>query len=187
MRSEPEISESRIPHTCLFEGCMEKVCQHHTCGTDCEYECVAFICRTCKPITGEASNKADALLIHAKMYELADKYSITDLKDLVKEKFQLACQLWWDTPTFANAAHYVFSTTPDQDKGLRDIVASTITSHAKILLTRPDIEALLSEFNDLTLDLLKAQVFVPSDDDEGRRSASGGHGGWSSLCTIGSF
>jgi len=65
-------------------------------------------------------------------------------------------------------------------------VASTITSHAKILLERPDIEALLSGFNDLTLDLLKAQVFIASFDDEGWRLAPSGHEGWSSLRTIGS-
>ncbi|KAG9186238.1 hypothetical protein G6011_02794 [Alternaria panax] len=66
------------------------------------------------------------LLIQAKMYEIADKYDVADLKDLVKEKFHWACTVSWNASTLSNAAHHVFSTTPEHEIGLRDTVISTI-------------------------------------------------------------
>jgi len=100
--------------------------------------------------------------VHAKMYEIADKYNIPELKELVKEKFSQACKLLWEAPTFGIAAHYAFSTTPDQDKGLRDIISATIAAHMKALLEKPEIEALLTEFNGLAYGLLKTQVYPAS-------------------------
>ena len=159
----PTTSGARFNHTCenFLIACAEKVCDHHTCETDCDSDCVYFTCRICKPVTGEASvkEKEQELLIHAKMYEIADKYDVADLKRLVEGKFLQACKLAWDAPAFGNAAHYVFSTTPDHDKGLRDIVSKTIAAHMKKLLRKPEIEALLTEFNGLAYDLLKIRVY----------------------------
>lgn len=92
------------------------------------------------------------------MYEIADKYGVVGLKDLTAEKFRRACQKFWDDATFAIAAHHAFSTTPDHDEGLRDIVSKTISDHMSELLKKPDIEALLTEFNGLAFGLLKAKT-----------------------------
>jgi len=88
------------------------------------------------------------------MYEIADKYEVRGLKDLAREKFQRSCKQFWDNDVFAVAAHHVFSTTPDSDKGLRDLVSLTISKHM-CLMDKPEIEALLTEFNGLAFDLLK--------------------------------
>jgi hypothetical protein len=76
------------------------------------------------------------------------------LKELAKEKFDHACQNFWYDPAFSIAAHHAFSTTPDDDKGLRDIVSRTIASHME-LLNKVEIEALMTEFNGLAFGLLK--------------------------------
>jgi len=102
------------------------------------------------------------------MYEIADKYDIPGLKDLVKEEFRLACKLSWNTLAFGNAAHYAFSTTPDHDKGLRDIVTDTIAAHMKALLKLPEIEALLTDFKGLAYDLLKIRVYPEFQHPGGR-------------------
>jgi hypothetical protein len=88
------------------------------------------------------------------MYETADKYLVVGLKDLAREKFDRACAKYWDDELFAPAAHHVFSTTPEYDKGLRDVVSRIFSEHM-ILLNKPSVEALLEEYNGLAIQVLK--------------------------------
>jgi hypothetical protein len=96
---------------------------------------------------------AEQLLTHVKMYEIADKYGVRGLKDLSKKKFSRACMHFWKDSNFAEAAEHVFSTTPDNDKGLRDIVSETIANHI-VLWKTPAIETLMTNLNGLALGVL---------------------------------
>ncbi|KAF1848767.1 uncharacterized protein K460DRAFT_384787 [Cucurbitaria berberidis CBS 394.84] len=154
-----------FPHICSDNRygyiCRDDLCDHHVCGEDCTRSCVEFTCKQCYPPTSpvpDIQGPASQLLVHAEMYEIADKYDIVGLKDLVVEKFNRACQNFWDDPTFAIAAHHAFSTTPDHDKGLRDIVSKTISDHMVALVQKPEVEALLTEFNGLAFGLLKMKT-----------------------------
>ena len=91
------------------------------------------------------------------MYEIGDKYDVLGLKQLALAKFSLAYTEHWDSRKFASAAHHTFSTTPESDKGLRDIVTKTISDHMQILKS-PAVEALLTEFNGLAVALLKMRA-----------------------------
>ncbi|KAF2023318.1 hypothetical protein EK21DRAFT_105378 [Setomelanomma holmii] len=82
------------------------------------------------------------LLLHAKMYEIGDKDDVKGLKDLARDKFLRRCNEYWDDYRFTPAAHHVFTTTPDEDVGLRSIVTSMISPHIE-LLNKPIEEALL--------------------------------------------
>jgi hypothetical protein len=146
-----------FPHSC--HGCnpyyqQRNICPHHICGQQCDYDCYAFTCKICAP---SMEGSASQLLTHAQLYELADKYSVVGLKALCQEKFKHACLHFWNDENFSVAANYVFSTTPDHDKGLRDIVSTTISDHM-VLLKKPEIEALMTEFNGLAFGLLKAKA-----------------------------
>ncbi|EDU41348.1 BTB domain containing protein [Pyrenophora tritici-repentis] len=105
------------------------------------------------PTTG-----SEQLLTHAKMYEIAEKYDVVGLKDLVKEKYDRACSKYWNAPSFAASAYHVFSTTLEHDKGLRDIVFKTIATHMQTLVKKPEVETLLTEFNGLAFGLLKMKI-----------------------------
>ena len=159
-----------FPHTCSHpnRACTKPhICPHHTCSNnkDCRtgshlYTCSNFNCEECNPsalplslITGEA----DQLLLHSEMYETADKYDVVGLKDLVIEKFHRACQHFWDSDMFSVAAHHIFSTTPEHDIGLRDIVSATISAHMG-LIKKPEVKALLNEFNGLALGILEEKI-----------------------------
>jgi hypothetical protein len=91
------------------------------------------------------------------MYEIADKYDVVGLKDLAIEKFRRACHHFWNTDEFSVAAHHVFSTTPDHDKGLRDIVSAAISAHMG-LIKKPEVKVLLTEFNGLALGILEEKI-----------------------------
>ncbi|PSN72528.1 hypothetical protein BS50DRAFT_545130 [Corynespora cassiicola Philippines] len=120
---------------------------------DWNRDCDDFNCDTCTEHE-PTQPAANPLLIHSKMYEIADKYDVAGLKDLVKEKFDCACQSLWYSPEFPVAAHHAFSTTPEKDKGLRDIISKTLASHME-LIDEPAIESLLTEFNGFAFGLLK--------------------------------
>jgi hypothetical protein len=90
------------------------------------------------------------------MYEMADKYEVVGLKELAKEKFSRGCKRFWDTPDFPIAAFHAFSTTPEEDKGLRDCVSRSIATNLQ-LVRKPKIRALLMKFNGLALGILEAK------------------------------
>jgi hypothetical protein len=150
-----------FPHNCnLCRSNVQArfVCSHHACGNDCNYRCGSFICDECtRPRPPAPSSDSDQLLIHAKMYEIADKYDVVGLKDLVQEKFKRACGKFWNDDNFPIAANHAFSTTLAEDKGLRDIVSATISDH-RDLLQKPEIQALMTEFNGLALGILLKMV-----------------------------
>lgn len=74
------------------------------------------------------------------------------------EKFNRACQNFWDDPFFATAAYHTFTTTRENDNGLRDIVSKTIADHIPEMVEKPEIEALLTEFDGLAYGVLKMKM-----------------------------
>ncbi|KAH6003989.1 hypothetical protein HBI39_022250 [Parastagonospora nodorum] len=156
----------KFPHTCGPNGCAAcNVCGHHICGSSCGSHsswCADFVCKFCCPnaITialPSPDGNAEQLLLHAKMYEIGDKYDVIGLKQLAREKFLRASAKYWDSEYFAPAAHYAFSTTPEDDKGLRNVISNIVSQHMG-LLNKPAVEALLTEFNGLAVGLLKMRA-----------------------------
>lgn len=139
-----------------------EVCPHHYCGSQCLHNCVEFVCKECCPHATRVklpppAGHATQLQLHAQMYELGDKYEVLGLKDLVRGKFLRSCAKYWNNDLFAPAAHYAFSTTPEDDLGLRKAISSVISQHMTIL-NKPAVEALLAEFNGLALGFLKSRA-----------------------------
>jgi hypothetical protein len=146
-----------FPHTCYdrYGDCGNpRLCPHHHCGNDCNYACIRFVCTVCTTpaLTGSSSQ----LLTHSKIYEVAEKYEVTGLKELAREKFNRGCKLFWNTSDFHIAARHAFSTTPENDGGLRNLVSRTIAEHIQ-LAQKPEIRTLLMQFNGLALGVLDAK------------------------------
>lgn len=155
-------SQQTAPHTCPGEANRDEwgnrgqcswICPHHHCGRQCDYTCADFICTQCITVEGDPSQ----LILHTQMYEMADRYDVVGLKALSIEKFRRACMRFWDHPEFAQAAYHAYTTTPDDDKGLRSVVYETLSKHMSLLL-KPEVEGLMVEFNGLSFDLLMAKA-----------------------------
>lgn len=87
------------------------------------------------------------------MYDIAEKYGVPGLKDLAKKKFSLACGVFWDSVEVAEAAEHVFTTTPEEDKGLRKYVVETLSAHREIV-TKAGIKTFLQKRPELMYELL---------------------------------
>jgi hypothetical protein len=138
---------------CRNYGSSRLFCIHHTCGISCAFTCKDYVCDICSPPPIIIPGPSSQLLVHAKMYEIGDKYHVSGLKELSKFKFELACAKFWDDDAFAAAAGHAFSTTPEEDKGLRTIVCRTISEHMGLLKKR-EVGMLMEEVNGLAFGLL---------------------------------
>lgn len=94
------------------------------------------------------------LITLAKMYAIADKYDIKGLQSLSRDKFKLAAANNWNHSDLPSAIYTVYTSTPDSNMGLRDIVANLISDHMS-LLRKSEVEALMRDFNGLAFDLFK--------------------------------
>lgn len=100
--------------------------------------------------------KQTGLITHARMYSLADQYQISSLKLLARSKFEKAASEHWDHDEFPVAVRVAYTTTLEEDTGLRKIVIQVFTDHME-LLNKPAVEASMRELNGLSYDLLKVR------------------------------
>ena len=75
------------------------------------------------------------------VYAIAEKYDIPDLKDMSRGKFQILARSKWPHDGFYTLAEEVFSTTPDTDMGLRQIVLDLCEEHFQDIVKDKDSRA----------------------------------------------
>ncbi|GAB1740736.1 hypothetical protein NU219Hw_g5821t1 [Hortaea werneckii] len=114
----------------------------------------------CSGLLGHGPGDAGAIM-HAKVYALGSKYQIPSLQSASLKKFEEAAALAWATDEFVHAVHLVHSTTPDSDKGLRDVTARVILEHDDELCSKPAMEAVIRSFDGLAYNLFKEQTKRP--------------------------
>ena len=73
------------------------------------------------------------LTIHAKVYALAEKYTIEGLKSLALKKFKTDLDLHWASADFLKAAKEVYTSTIPKDRPMRDVVVETFGRHPYLL------------------------------------------------------
>ncbi|EAT77701.2 hypothetical protein SNOG_14849 [Parastagonospora nodorum SN15] len=148
-----------FPHSC-FNTCKKVLCLHHACSWHCQCRCRNFTCASCppetrQPVPGTLQGGEDQLLLHAKLYSLADKYNVQGLQDLAKLKFDCASKVFWMSSVFGSVAEHVFTSTPDKDVGLRSIVKKTLVENRLPLMKQPTIQTFLMKRPEMMLELLK--------------------------------
>lgn len=124
-------------------------------------------------------------VMHATMYGLGSKYGIKSLKNLAMEKYKSAVLAAWNSSEFAHAIRVVYTTTPDNDLGLRNITTETILEHKDVVLAREDVEAAVIGIDKLAYALLMG---TPSSSLTSGSSGSGEptcdicHNAWTETC-----
>lgn len=85
--------------------------------------------------TNSDFNEESSLMTNVKVYAMADKFDVEELKMLAKEKFE-ACSRGWPLPKFPSVVQEALTSTPESDRGLRDILRSIIARHVEEICPR---------------------------------------------------
>lgn len=93
------------------------------------------------------------LTFHSKVYTIAEKCWLNDLKEVVKRKFQAATSREWALDDFVCAAQEAYNGTLDTDRGLRDIVLQALCSR-KGIMEKEAAQSLVEEQPALAYDMI---------------------------------
>ncbi|KAI1263793.1 BTB/POZ protein [Xylariaceae sp. FL1019] len=104
---------------------------------------------------------AYATVFHAKVYSLADRYQMPQLKQHSKKKFDSAMKKFWlhqqagpiSSELFL-ALDEIYTSTPDNDRGLRDIITRHCHNNKKLLETDTSFHMILREVPALAVDMI---------------------------------
>ncbi|KAI9765219.1 MAG: hypothetical protein M1840_007711 [Geoglossum simile] len=83
-----------------------------------------------------------------RVYAIADKYGIIELKQLAKRRFERWAGQNWSHKDFPVIVREVFKSTPSSDRGLRDIVCRVSADNVKELVEKKQAEY-LKEIGDI--------------------------------------
>ncbi|KAF2107648.1 hypothetical protein BDV96DRAFT_653446 [Lophiotrema nucula] len=108
----------------------------------------------------EADVEKPNLILHAKVYEIAERYGIPGLKTLARKKFGDQLQLHLTSTEFPEACQEVYESTVDSDRGLRDIVIQTFRANPDLSL-RKDVEQVIRETPGLAFELFRMANGLP--------------------------
>ena len=108
----------------------------------------------------DSTESESHLLLHTRVYELGERYDIPSLKQLARQKFEIAMACYYDSPEFADAVEEAYYSTVDTDRGLRDIVLQAFRAHPQLTTTQ-DVFAVIKDTPSLALELFKLERGVP--------------------------
>lgn len=94
-----------------------------------------------------------ALATHARVYSLAEKYLIQGLKTVALQKFKSTLADSVDIGDYLEAAQEVYTSTIEDDRGLRDPIIETLYRNQD-WLDREDVRAVIKGLGSLTYDLV---------------------------------
>lgn len=75
---------------------------------------------------------ANDMSIHAGVYAVADKYNLSTLKETTRDKFRESMDLTFSGTEFFEALDIAFTTTPEEDDGLRDLIATRLAQEEEL-------------------------------------------------------
>ncbi|EFQ96930.1 hypothetical protein MGYG_08855 [Nannizzia gypsea CBS 118893] len=81
------------------------------------------------------------MLFHARVYKVAEKYIIPDLKEKALEKFEAAVRTCWGTDDFPSAIEEVYTSIPAIDRVLRDVISQTAFENIESLLRKDGFQS----------------------------------------------
>ncbi|KAF1915881.1 hypothetical protein BDU57DRAFT_209653 [Ampelomyces quisqualis] len=100
------------------------------------------------------------LVTHARVYAIAEKYGITGLKMLARQKFARDLEVHIDSPDFPEACQEVYDSTFHTDRGLRDVIIQAFRANPKLSL-RQDVELAVRETPGLAFELFRMASGLP--------------------------
>ena len=101
---------------------------------------------------------AQEMINMANLYALAEKYGCASVKASLKSSFAVTARVQWNTVEFATAAKIVYDSTPESDRGLRDVIKSVAWAYHRGMTKKPDLLKLVNENIAFACDLARAAI-----------------------------
>lgn len=108
--------------------------------------------------SGNGEGCISPMLFNVMVYRLADKYGVTALKQLSKEKFGQATSICWGTDDFLHVITDVYGASECEE--LRDIIAHVSHEHVEALVKKDGFLRVLDETSGFASDLIRHMTKV---------------------------
>lgn len=118
------------------------------------------------PQTSPSTNRtAQDMLIDARVYALADKYELVDLKTKAKRAFERLLAEHYDDTLFPDAATPVYESTLQEDRGLRDPLLDILWDNKATLLLKPGVQECIMAHEGFKNDVVESLFMDPCSVD----------------------
>jgi hypothetical protein len=107
--------------------------------------------------------KEESLMLNVKVYIIADKLEIPDLKAVAASKYKTLALTLYDTQSFYQSTELLYCNTMETDRLLREVIAGIVCQQIDLLIRSPGFSSLIKSQGDLGLDVLRAMAQKNAD------------------------
>jgi hypothetical protein len=108
------------------------------------------------------SKSKTPLLDHCKVYVLAEKYDVPELKNLAKSKYEKSISNdWdndWDDDDFIQSLRLMYDETPKSDRQMKDVAIPVACRQKERLLCYEPFTTLMEDFGEIGVDMMKEEL-----------------------------
>jgi hypothetical protein len=102
------------------------------------------------------------LLDHCKVYVLAEKYDVSDLKNLARSMYEKSISNdWdndWDDDDFIQSLRLMYDETPKSDRQLKDVAITAACHQKERLLSYEAFTTLMEDIGEIGVDMMKEEL-----------------------------
>jgi len=110
----------------------------------------------------------DILLLHAKVYGLAEKYDVTGLREASRKCFSESLDLHWTSGKLSSVIRMVNQSVAPEVDGLKQIMANKVAEKMGDLIQKTDFQEAITEFRDFSIITMKTlDGLKPRESPEG--------------------
>ncbi|EEP81658.1 predicted protein [Uncinocarpus reesii 1704] len=105
--------------------------------------------------SGGPQCRVSPLFLNAQVYSLAERLGIPCLMEKAKEIFKDIASTCWDMDDFPPVILEVYTTTPETDRGLRDLIVRTCIANLESLLKKGEFLSVLESCAPFSADIAR--------------------------------
>lgn len=102
----------------------------------------------------EKRSESKKLDFNLGMYIVGDRYNVSDLKELAREKFAVAIVDGWSGDNLPDVVRTIYEDPIATDRKLRNCLMSTLRKHKKVLRFREDFMEVVKSHGEFAVDLI---------------------------------
>ena len=123
------------------------------------------------PSDEEADDTEARMMVHVKVYSLAEHLKINDLKEYARAHFETLAIDYWPYENLPEMIHSVYASTPAWDVGLRSTMIDVCVAHYEELMLAGNVLGVMAQYGDLAVEVMREVVFALQQEIRGLRAS----------------